>query len=260
MTFINPEWSVVVAAVSGKAHTRARRGSQDAFCVRRGVGVGGAGFVVAVVCDGCSAGGSSEVGAGLGARFVAAELARRVVAGAVVDDALAVAVKDAVVAELGRVAAALAVEGAVDGEDVRNVIADSLLFTLQAAVVVDGGGYLCFGVGDGVVRVDGCDVEVGGNDDGCPDCVAYTLLDDLRGHARLRVHAQGSSSTLRSLTIASDGALELRAHGVVGGFEIDPVFVANPSLATKRIAALGAAAPEDDCTVVVLRKDGVACA
>lgn len=254
MTHIGSTWEVVAAAVSGRSHQRARRGSQDAFCVR--TARGGRGFAVAVVCDGCSAGDASEVGAGLGARFVAADVARRVAGGASLDDEFAAAVIASLVEEIGRVARACAVD------DVEAVIASCLLFTTQVAVVTDD-EFVVFGVGDGVVRVDGHDVFVKENDDGAPDCAAYALVDGLNDHARVVVHARGRAASI--VTIGSDGAKELeRASSstlpsgeVFGGlavFERERCFVTNKSLATKRVRSLDGGAPDDDATFVVLRR------
>ena len=253
MTLIASQWDVVAASSVGRSHQRARRGSQDAWAAR----VEGA-TAIAVVCDGCSGGEASEIGAGLGARFIAADLARRLRAGADVDD-VADATLTALVALLDRTARACSVD-----DDVSAFVASCLLFTVQAAVI--GPERFCvFGVGDGLVRVNGAGIDVPAADDGAPDCPAYRLVDGLHDHARLRVHARGSTASLRSIVVASDGALELGASSSVllpsgelfGGvslFERDERFVSNPSLAQKRIASLGPAAPEDDCSVVVLRR------
>ncbi len=264
MTFIDSKWNIVRAAVSGRAHQRARRGSQDAVSVRMLARPEGA-VVVAVVCDGCSAGESSEVGAGLGARFVAADVARRLAAGPSRDcvDDLADAAIDALVTELDRASRSWCIDGS-DADERAALIASCLLFTVQVAVIGPA-RFVVFGVGDGVVRVNGVDVDVAVNDDGAPDCPAYRLIDGLHDHAKLTVHAHGATADLRSLTIATDGALELaraasttlptgEAFGGLALFESDARFVLNPSLATKRLTALGAAAPEDDCTVVVVRR------
>jgi hypothetical protein len=251
MTLIETTSKLIGASVPGRGHLRAGRGGQDACCVRR---VGDA--VVVVVCDGCSAGESSEIGAGVGARFVAADLARRLQAGAVVDDALAAATVDALVVELERLADLWS-----DG-DRDDVVARALLFTLQVAVVTPG-AWIAFGVGDGVLRVDGADVFVAAADDGAPDCVAYRVVHGLRDHARLVVHARGT--TLSTLTIGTDGAAELAARKDItlpsgelfGGlplFESDERFVKNPGLAKKRLLALGERGPFDDCTFVVVRR------
>jgi len=237
----------VVGSVAGREHRRAGRGSQDAVCVRRG-----AHGVVAVVCDGCSAGAGSAVGAGVGARLVAAEVARLLEQPAVFSDdatlaALPARVLGVLVDELGRLAA----RWAVGDEDA--VIADALLFTVQVAVLGDAGGVI-FGVGDGRVRVDDEELVIGGASDGAPDCPAYALLPGLSAHATLRVHRQLSAddvARLQTLLIGSDGAHEL-ATDVVCALGSDDALVRNPSLATKRL--LAGPGTEDDCTVVVLRR------
>lgn len=238
----------MVGSVAGRGHRRVGRGSQDAVCVRRG-----AHGVVAVVCDGCSAGAGSAVGAGVGARLVAAEVARRLEQP--VDDlalmALPGRVWGALVDELGRLAARWAVDD--DGA----VIADALLFTVQVAVISDAGGII-FGVGDGRVRLDDEELTIGGASDGAPDCPAYALLPGLSAHATLRVHRHLSADDvahLQTLLIGSDGALELPAD-VVAGLGTDDALLLNPSLATKRL--LAGPGTEDDCTVVILRRAPVA--
>ena len=256
MTISDGPWDVVAASTVGKAHQRARRGSQDAWAVRRGPD-----FAVGVVCDGCSAGSSSEIGAGLGARFVAADLARRLKAGVQVDD-LAAATVSALVAMVGRTASSCA----CDDDDVTDVLASCFLFTVQVAVI--GPEHYCvFGIGDGLVRVNGLSVPVPAAEDGAPDCPTYLLVEGQREHARLRIHARGRSADLRCVGVGTDGALELESlsstllaggepFGELSVFEHDERFVMNQSLATKRINSLEGRAPQDDCSFIVLRRRG----
>src|SRR5947207_15451625 len=61
--------SAVAAAVTGSRHLRVARNGQDAAAAWAGDGMG-----AIVVCDGCSAGASSEVGARLGAQLALAIL------------------------------------------------------------------------------------------------------------------------------------------------------------------------------------------
>jgi hypothetical protein len=248
MTFIDSHrWFWVVGSVAGRGHRRVGRGSQDAVCVRRA-----AGGVVAVVCDGCSAGAGSAVGAGVGARLVAAEVARLLEQpGGLAPDAVLDALPGRVLAALVDELARLSARWAVGDDDA--VIADALLFTVQVAVLTERGG-IVFGVGDGRVRVDGDDVVVGGVSDGAPDCPAYALLPGLAAHATLRVHRRftaDDTARLQTLLIGSDGALEL-GDDVIDALGRDDALVLNPSLATKRL--LAGPGTEDDCTVVVLRR------
>jgi len=69
------------ASVIGARHQHAGRNGQDAAATFVGEGI-----AVAVVCDGCSSGASSEVGARLGARWFAERLGQALVAGASVED------------------------------------------------------------------------------------------------------------------------------------------------------------------------------
>jgi hypothetical protein len=252
MTFIADEIDIIAASVVGRGHARAGRGSQDAVVVRR---VGDA--VVVVVCDGCSAGEASELGAGVGARVAAAALARRLRAGAPLDAALAAIVVDELAAALAGLVPLLGGD-----DEVEATIGAALLATLQV-VVATPARWLAFGVGDGVLRKDGVALAVPAADDGAPDCVAYRLLPGLQQHARLVVHGAGAAWS--TLTVGTDGAAELLGRhdealpsgerfGGLPLFERDPRFARNPGLARKRVLALGDRGPTDDCTFVVLRR------
>jgi hypothetical protein len=65
----------ITATVTGARHLRVARNGQDAAAAASGPG-----WAAAAVCDGCSAGAYSEVGARLGAALVVAALARRLAA------------------------------------------------------------------------------------------------------------------------------------------------------------------------------------
>src|SRR5205085_10298143 len=111
------------ASVIGHEHARAGRNNQDAFCVD----VSEAGWI-AVVADGCSSGGASEVGARIGARLLV-----KAIRGELERDAgrpaelLLESARAAVLAELRGLADAL-------GGNARTV-AEHLLFTLVGALI-----------------------------------------------------------------------------------------------------------------------------
>ena len=242
------------ATARGKAHVRAERACQDAHAVL----IGDASAIA--VCDGCSGGARSELGAGVGARFVVAACVRALRAGTPLDDVPARAI-DELTAELGRIASALAIDGGDACERAR-IVEEHLLFTVQAAVIVRD-ECVVFGVGDGVVAIDGV---VRAIDDGAaPDYPAYALFPAMRA-PRLVVHHRGAFAS--SIVVGSDGARELldAAHvplrdgtalGGVDAFVRDERFVRNPSLAQKRFHAWCASeggGPVDDCTVAVVRR------
>src|SRR5687768_18592016 len=93
------------ASVIGARHSRAARNGQDAVASWSGaVGLGEAGSMAAVVvvCDGCSSGASSEVGAQLGANLFARAVGARLAVGtSPCDPAMWADARADVVAQLG---------------------------------------------------------------------------------------------------------------------------------------------------------------
>jgi hypothetical protein len=241
MTFIDSSgWTLIGGGLAGQSHLKQGQGSQDALHGRRFDG-----GVVAVVCDGCSAGRGTAVGAGLGARFVAAHVARLAGAGVGIDELPARTI-EGLTAELKR----LSHGWADDDEERAAVIADALVFTVVAAVVV-GDDYIVFGVGDGRVRINGADIDIGGCTDAAPDAPAYALIPGLEDHSVVHVHATGRAADVHTVLIGSDGAGELD-DDVVSALEHDQALTTNPSLLTKRLAAAG---PRwDDCTLMIVRR------
>ncbi len=73
-------FEIAGGSVSGRSHVLAGKGNQDAY-----YWAGQETSLVAVVCDGCGSGASSEVGAELGARLLVAEVAREIAGGGAVD-------------------------------------------------------------------------------------------------------------------------------------------------------------------------------
>jgi hypothetical protein len=222
---------------------------------------------VVAVADGCSQGSSSDVGAGLGARFVAAEVVRAVHAGVSLE-VLPVRVLDALTDHIARCAR----ESSVDDDERAHVLADAFLFTVQVAVLTHDGA-LAFGMGDGVVGHNGA-LHTLTSVDNAPDYPAYRLLDATaltseRPRAALQpvVHLRCALADVDSVVVGTDGVAELlaRAHDVLpdgsalGGVDVfvrDARFVKNRSLASKRLRAWCEATggAHDDVTLAVLRR------
>lgn len=248
--------AVFAASVIGQSHRRQGRSGQDAWASATSAAAAGrAALTVAVVTDGCSAGRSSEVGAGVGARAALASALRHRRSGAALVDLPALVVAD-VVAEVGRLARVMGAEP----NDAGRVIEEALLFTLHVAVI-EGDQGVVFGVGDGVISIDGQARAIDQGD--APDYPAYALFPDL-APPRVLVHHLGRFAS--SIAICSDGARELieRAHepladgtalGGLAGFEREQRFLRNHSLAQKRLHSWcsSTGGPIDDCTLVVIR-------
>jgi hypothetical protein len=180
---------LATAAVTGARHLRAARNGQDAAASERCA----AGAVV-VVCDGCSGGASSEVGARLGARFAARAVAGRLAAGLhVADPALWRGVREQLV---GAIAALV-------GDDPR-VLEDCCLFTLVIGAV-DREHAAVWAIGDGAYVLGDATRVLGPFADNRPPYLAYDLLGDRAEPAFEVVRA----SSIASLAIATDGVLDL---------------------------------------------------
>jgi hypothetical protein len=175
-------WQLCLASVRGSEHARLLRNNQDAVaaCAR------GDRTAVAVA-DGCSEGPFSEVGARLVVRF----LTHRACESARWGAELATEVTDALVAWLYTLARGCG--------ELEAFVQEQLLTTFLCAAV-RGGEALVFGVGDGVVHVDGRTQVLDAGPENAPPYVAYRLLP--LGGAPLAVHHSGPA---RNIALATDG-------------------------------------------------------
>jgi hypothetical protein len=256
------EIRAAASSVTGARHRRAARNGQDAAACWVGDDV-----AAIVVCDGCSSGASSEVGARLGARLVLGALATRLAAGqAPAAPAMWQAVRAEVVAALDTLVARLA-------GDREQMIHDHFLFTIvaaaasrrtgQAAVWMLGDGAYAFGEQRASTPSHGIAGEVflaEPSADNAPPYVGYDLLGQAHP-ARLAI----APARCRVVVVATDGASELPG-GIAGmmGAEL----VAHPDALRRRLEVLARgreriawderrvvrtpAALQDDCAVAVL--------
>jgi hypothetical protein len=102
--------------------------------------------------------------------------------------------------------------------------------------VVRDGVVTVFGIGDGLVIVDGVRTELDAGPDNAPPYVAYRLLDM---EAPLVVHHHGPA---RRVAIATDGAASLELESSFGW--------KNPQALQRRLNIT--AGLSDDCTVALL--------
>jgi hypothetical protein len=181
--------TVAGAAVTGARHRRIGRNGQDAVATWLGDGM-----AAVVVCDGCSAGASSEVGARLGAALWIAAVARRMRRGAA-SPAMWSAVRDEVVAKLASLVEAMTGDRAL-------AIREHFLFTVVSAAVSRDGASV-WALGDGAYSMTPGDTRVlGPFADNQPPYLAYDLL----GCAQPPHVAEGEPGLV---VVATDGALDL---------------------------------------------------
>ena len=205
------------AAVIGARHLRTARNGQDAAAVWIGEAAG-----AVVVCDGCGSGGSSEVGARLGAQLLIAALAQRLATGSSpADPALWAAVRDEVVAQLGSLASAM-------HGDFAQVVHEHFLFTVVAAAVA-GDDAAVWALGDGAYTIEGNTRVLGPFAENQPPYLAYDLLDmGQPAHIATTSAVRGGA-----IVVATDGVAELGLDAIAIERSL-----AHPDALRRRLAVL----------------------
>ena len=245
---------VSAASIAGAEHLRLQRNNQDGVAVYQDPSA-----IVAVVCDGCSAGRYSEVGSRLGARYMASWLSANIEAE--LDARLLAELTGSTLAFLLTIARSL--DGRQHG--IAQPIADYLLYAFIAAVVKEERTVI-FGIGDGAFSVNGQVHHLDPGPKNAPPYLSYRLVptktDYTQGDLRSTIYWAGASATIESLFIGSDGLSapcfndESDAQNELLRFEGQDRFVINPSLLQKRLVALAQHHPiHDDTTMVLLRRD-----
>ncbi len=262
---------VAAASVIGARHQRAGRNGQDAAFVWCRDAV-----AVAVVCDGCSSGASSEVGARLAARLFAHELGDRLVGGACVRErSIWEDARGAVARQLAPLVVVRAQPDAVTTHDPAAPgglaartqpvdaarVHDLLLCTIVAAAVTARGA-AAWALGDGAYACDGATHVLGPFADNEPPYLGYDLLG-----APAVAHFEILPDDAHRIVVATDGAADLDHDlGVFAG----PTLTAHPDGLRRRLAQLARhedridwserrvlrspARLQDDCAVAIIER------
>lgn len=202
-------FELCAGTVTGRGHVTRGLPNQDSHCVLRGDG-----YTVAIVTDGCSDGHSSGVGAALGARIVAHQMAKHV-------DTMNVSHRAADhVWWLGSVHARLlialedvliAMGGVRSDPTLRHaIVTDYMLFTVVAAIITPR-VFLAAGIGDGRLVVNAEDIPLGKFDGNMPPYPAYLLTRTSlpRDKMHFNVLACRPSEEVDSFLIGTDGTDDL---------------------------------------------------
>jgi hypothetical protein len=233
-------------SVTGRDHRRAERDGQDGYAL-----IARPGVVGAVVTDGCGSGRASEIGARLGAAWIAT-LAERTFCGVATPAEARDAAEEVVRELLARLEVlARSLDPAFELRADR--IEEALLFTFLAAVVTPSTAVV-FGIGDGLVSVDGAVTTLDPGPDNAPPYAAYGLLG-----ARLepRIHHVVEAADCGAIAIATDGLLG--ALDSLPELTADRRYVRNPSLLRKRLVVLSDQGRlADDATLAVIQRREVA--
>jgi Protein phosphatase 2C len=254
---LSRQFAAAAGSVTGREHRRAERDGQDGYAL-----VVTEHVVAAIVTDGCSSGRNSEIGARIGAGWLAAlvEQRFRVLArspaqpgdGGVGARAAAREAADAVVQEL-LVRLEILARSLDSGGHLRaGRIDEALLFGFLAAVVTPR-TTVVFGVGDGIVVVDGEVTAIDPGPDNAPPYLAYGLLEGAATGSVPRVHFVRPTAEIDVVAVATDGLAPVVP--TLATLASDPRYAGNPSLLRKRLVVLSDCGTfSDDATMAVVRR------
>ena len=214
--WVATSFEIAAGRVVGADHRRIDRACQDAYAW-----LATSDYLVAAVCDGCSAGRFSEVGATLGARLFTRALAARL--GRAGDPYLLPAtsscwyriwcdVRSDVCTTIARLVSAM-------GIPVREAVTDYFLFTVVGAAITPASTAV-FAMGDGVFVINGKVTQVGPFPGNQPPYLAYRMLwdsapaasdpaDDPMSIAPVDACQIVDTADIESIILASDGACSL---------------------------------------------------
>lgn len=180
--------------VTGADHRRLDRPGQDAAAAA--IAPDGQAACV-VVCDGCGSTPAAQIGAELGARWIANAVVTALAHGAsAADPDLWAGVRRSVVDRIAALVAGLA--------DPVAAIHDLALFTIVAAAV-DADAAAVWAIGDGGYALGNRTAQLGPFADNRPPYLAYDLLDDPRAATLVTCSAGGAGVA----AVATDGAAPL---------------------------------------------------
>ncbi|MDJ0897902.1 MAG: protein phosphatase 2C domain-containing protein [Xenococcus sp. MO_188.B8] len=193
-------FELAVGSVRGREHLRLERNNQDAYAILRNEQ-----YTVAVVCDGCGSGQYSEVGAQIGARLTIESLTRALSSQSskgnpISSDRLLEQVRQDLLRQIDNLAQAM-------GGNWLQTLKDYFLFTI-VGVVITSTDILVFSLGDGVIIINGKEIDLGSFPGNAPPYLAYELSAIAPNH-RLRSHSLPPLEQVESILIGTDGVREL---------------------------------------------------
>lgn len=195
------EWQLASGTILGRRHRVAGRNNQDALCLARDDE-----NLVAIVCDGCSSGIHSEVGAQLGARMIAHALLTQLQKQETNEEPSATleSVRCEALTHLQTVAQGL-------GPSLSSTVCDYLLFTIVGAWITPHEA-IFFALGDGALWVNGAAFALGPFPGNAPPYLAYGLVNTPFAPADLqfKIVRRLPAPELQSFLLGTDGVCDLR--------------------------------------------------
>ncbi|MGA7935357.1 MAG: protein phosphatase 2C domain-containing protein [Kovacikia sp.] len=255
-------FEIAAGSVIGRAHLRAGRNNQDAYCLKSS-----AFGTVAVVCDGCSSGAHSEVGAKLGARMLT-EVIHAQIAGypsTLHTEAFWEQIRQNVLLQLSKLVPAL-------GDDPISTVRDYLLFTIVGSVMTPLETVL-FGIGDGILALNNEISQLPDFPNNAPPYLAYELIPtavkELTGKdLKIQIHNCVPTRLVQSILLGTDGTQDAIAAanqplpgkselvGAISQFWEDDRYFKNPDCIRRRLAQMNHTIAKPDWETRWIRQEG----
>jgi hypothetical protein len=206
---VSTEFSIASGSVMGFDHLKGGRNNQDGVCV-----LSDGDSLIGIVCDGCSEGKYSEVGARLGARLIAEAIKRNIRHLTERPNPTSPSDRTLLTLLLERarqdVTAQLRVLANAMGGSLSRTVTDYFLFTVIGVLLTERTGAV-FSIGDGLVVLNGEVIQIGPFPGNEPPYLAYAI-------------------TGSSLTDKEPGLLEFKLQGVLPTHEINSVLIGSDGL------------------------------
>ena len=274
------QFQVAAGSITGRSHRFAGKNNQDAYCFAMSDKA-----VAAVVCDGCSAGKHSEVGAKIGARMITGAVigtADQCLPGSEAEATFWERIRQDVLAQLRVLSKAM-------GGSLNQAVIDYFLFT-TVGVLIKPDVTTVFSIGDGVYFLNDEMFRLGPFPGNEPPYLAYSLLESFWGpddQKKLQFNFEQIALTekIESLLIGTDGALDLIAAqdrrvpgkeetvGPISQFWQEDKYFENPDMLRRRLTIVNRDVQQvdwkkqqvakekgllsDDTTMVALRRKPV---
>ncbi|MDJ0570065.1 MAG: protein phosphatase 2C domain-containing protein [Pleurocapsa sp. MO_192.B19] len=195
-------FELAVGSIQGREHLRLTKNNQDAYHT-----LSNEQFTIAVVCDGCSSGLHSEVGAQIGARLLVDRLAKALSSQSIQENQsipreLLEQVHQDLLSEIKSSIEAM-------GGNWLQTLKDYFLFTI-IGVVITSTDLLVFSLGDGVIVINGRELDLGCWTNNAPPYLAYGLSCEVpRQDLLFQVHSLPPLEEVESILIGTDGVRDL---------------------------------------------------
>jgi hypothetical protein len=268
------QFELAFGSIQGREHLRLAKNNQDAYYT-----LSNEQHTIAIVCDGCGSGRYSEVGAQFGVRLIGEILTKALStqlcqSNQIPPQLLSQLYQD-LLSQIDNLSRAM-------GGNWLQTLKDYFLFTI-VGVVITAADICVFSLGDGVIIVNGCELELGSFPGNAPPYLVYGLSAAVPDQdSFFQIHKLPPLAEVESILIGTDGVSELiqsaqrqlpgkpELVGSISQFWQQDRYFTNPDQVRRRLALINREVTRldsskgqvhkesgllsDDTTLVVLRR------